>query len=271
VAADAFDPDDLIDDVCVVLLAGGSGERLGSTRPKAFVGLGGKVLLAHSLEVFEAHEAVDSIVLVVPPEWEGPAEVLVDDLGCERVSSIETGGSSRAASVQAALAAVPDRRGTAVLVHDAARPGVTPAVIERVLGPLAEGFDVVVPVLSVADTIKRVHPESGEILETVDRVLLRRAQTPQACRASALHAALRDLGERELGALTDCASAIESIDGRGTTVPGDDALAKVTTPADLAALERVYGAGSAGEHADGDEDSDEDLDEHDLAGHGDFP
>jgi 2-C-methyl-D-erythritol 4-phosphate cytidylyltransferase/2-C-methyl-D-erythritol 2,4-cyclodiphosphate synthase len=234
----SFDPDDLIDDVAVVLLAAGVGARLGSARPKAFVGLAGEAMLVHSLRAFEAHEAVDSIVLVVPEDWLGPAEVLVDDIGCDKVSSIEIGGASRAESVRNGLEAVADRRATAVLVHDAARPIVPESLVDRVLAPLADGADVVVPTLPVTDTIKRIDA-SGVIVETIDRSVLGAAQTPQACRASALHAALRDLDGAALEAITDDAAASEATGGRGVVVIGDVRTRKVTTADDLAALELV--------------------------------
>lgn len=234
-----FDPDDLIDDVVVVLLAGGSGERLGGNRPKAFVGVAGEVMLAHSLRSFEAHEAVDAIVLVVPDDWEGPAEALVDDLGCDRVSAIVVGGASRAASVVAGLSCVPSRRATAVLVHDAARPIVDHDIVDRVLAPLAEGVDAVVPALPVTDTIKQVAADgSGTVEATPPRHLLRRAQTPQACRASALHAALDNATEAELATITDCADAVARSGGRVMVVEGDERLHKITTLSDLALVER---------------------------------
>ncbi len=235
-----YDPDDLIDDVAVILLAAGSGTRLGSARPKAFVGVAGEAMLVHSLRSFEAHDAVDSIVLVVPEDWLGPAEVLVDDLGCDKVSSIEVGGASRAASVRAGLAAVADRRATAVLVHDAARPIVPLSLVDRVLAPLADGWDAVVPSLPVTDTIKRIDRD-GSIVETLDRSTLGAAQTPQACRASALHAALADLDDAQLETITDDAAAIERAGGRTVVVVGDQRARKITTAEDLAALERELG------------------------------
>ncbi|MCB0879481.1 MAG: 2-C-methyl-D-erythritol 4-phosphate cytidylyltransferase [Thermoleophilia bacterium] len=222
--------------MAVVLLAAGSGTRLGSARPKAFVGLAGEALLVHSLRAFEHHPAVDSIVLVVPDDWVGPAEVLVDDLGCDKVSSIEIGGPSRAASVRAGLAAVADRRATAVLVHDAARPIVPASLVDRVLAPLADGPDAVVPTLPVTDTIKRIDTD-GRIVETIDRSVLGAAQTPQACRASALHAALRELDDEQLALITDDAAAIEQAGGATVVVVGDQRTRKVTTADDLAAIE----------------------------------
>ena len=276
----SHDPDDLIDDVAVVLLAAGVGARLGSARPKAFVGLAGEAMLVHSLRAFEAHEAVDSIVLVVPEDWLGPAEVLVDDVGCDKVSSIEIGGPSRAASVRNGLEAVADRRATAVLVHDAARPIVPESLVDRVLAPLADGADAVVPALAVTDTIKRIDAD-GVIVETIDRSVLCAAQTPQACRASALHAALRDLDDDALAAITDDASAIEARGGRAVMVVGDQRTRKVTTADDLAALELVLAPATPEAAAavtpdpalEGDTDPDHELaedmdplDEDDLAG-----
>jgi 2-C-methyl-D-erythritol 4-phosphate cytidylyltransferase len=263
-----FDEGDLIDDVAVVLLAAGSGSRLGSSRPKAFVGCAGKVLLAHSLLAFEAHEAVDSIVLVVPEDWVGPAEVLVDDLGCDRVSSIEVGGDSRAASVRAGLDAVANRRETAVLVHDAARPVVPDELIERVLAPLAEGYDAVVPGLAVHDTVKRVGPGGRDVVETVPREQLLLAQTPQACRADVLIAAL---AAGDLGAITDCSQAVEMHGGKVCAVAGDARAHKVTTAEDLARVERELGGPAQGEDVDdaSDQEHPDDLhplDDDDLAG-----
>ncbi|MBC7643510.1 MAG: 2-C-methyl-D-erythritol 4-phosphate cytidylyltransferase, partial [Thermoleophilia bacterium] len=239
--------------------------------------LAGEVLLAHSLRAFEQHDPVDSIVLVVPEDWVAPTEVLVDDLGCDRVASIEIAGSSRAASVLAGLEAVVDRRGTAVLVHDAARPIVPADLIDRVLGPLSEGADAVVPVLEVADTIKQIDASTGKIIATPARASLRRAQTPQACRASSLHAALRGLDDTALALITDCSMAIENNGGTCVVVDGDLRTHKITTAADLAELEAVLSppplpadtvAVDASGQVLGDEDPEdlEPLDEEDLAG-----
>jgi 2-C-methyl-D-erythritol 4-phosphate cytidylyltransferase len=239
---DEIDPNDVIDDVVAVVLAGGAGTRLGTSRPKAFVGLGGRVIAAWAVEAFEAHDAVDSIVLVVPDGWEEPASILVDDLGCDRVASIEVGGATRSASVAAALPAIPDRRGTAVLIHDAARPVVPADVVERVLAPLSRGFDAVAPVLPSTDTLLRVD-DHGDVVDAPQREELRRAQTPQCIRASALHAAHAALDRSTLDGFTDDVSAVIANGGRACTVPGDERLVKITTSADLAALERQLSGG----------------------------
>ena len=251
-------PVDAIDDVAVILLAAGPGTRLGAKRPKAFVGLGDRVLLAWSLDVFEQHPAVDSIVLVVPEGWKEPAAILIDDLGCDRVSSIEVGASTRAGSVLAGLAAVADRRETAVLVHDAARPLVTSQMVDRTLAGLADGFDVVVPTLPVYDTIKQVDA-SGVVVATPPRDSLRAAQTPQACRASVLRAALEAIPDDEMAAVTDCAQAIERAGGRVLAVEGDTRARKLTTLEDLRSFEQQLGIGApvpVADHEGGNDDDD---------------
>ncbi len=104
-----------------IVVAGGDGARLGADRPKAFVRLGGRPLLAHSIDLFEDHPAVDRIVLVVPAEWEEPATLLADDLAAGKVAAAVPGGETRALSVAAGLAEVA-AAAEAILVHDAARP-----------------------------------------------------------------------------------------------------------------------------------------------------
>ena len=214
-----------------ILVAGGSGERLGADRPKAFVALGGRVLLAESLERLDESDWIDAVVVAVPADWEEAAIVLAEELVASKVAAVVTGGSSRGESVRAALAEVPDDA-LVVLVHDAARPLVEDAVIERVLGPLAEGYDGVVPGLPLADTVKRV--EGGVVAETVDRSALVTVQTPQAFTASALRNAYR--GDDSVDA-TDCASLVEARGGRIRVVAGDLRLLKITTAADLALVE----------------------------------
>lgn len=274
-------PKNLIDDVAVILLAAGEGMRLGSSRPKAFVGLAGEAMLIHSLRTFEAHEAVDSIVIVVPEDWVGPTELLIEDIGCDKVSGIEVGGAVRAQSVRNGLRGVANRRATAVLVHDAARPIVPDDLIDRVLAPLADGWDAVVPALRVPDTVKLIVNEDGEIAETPPRAQVRAAQTPQACRASALFAGLMEIPDEVLATITDDAEAIERQGGRTCVVQGDPRARKVTTAADLAELERVLTPATKEAQVamtpdpalDGDDDPDhelaedlEPLDEDDLAG-----
>jgi 2-C-methyl-D-erythritol 4-phosphate cytidylyltransferase len=212
-----------------VLVAAGRGERLGDDRPKAFAALGELPLLAEPLRRLDQSEFVDAVVVVAPPGWEEPAILLAEELGASKVSACVPGGETRADSVRAGVAEVPDEA-AAILVHDAARPLLRDDVIERVLAALSEGFDGAVPALPVSDTVKRV--DGGIVVETVDRTALVAAQTPQGFVASVLRAAI------ENGDGPDCASLVERHGGRVKIVPGDERLLKVTTRADL---ERVAG------------------------------
>jgi len=211
-----------------IVVAGGDGSRLGAGRPKAFVRLGGRPLLAHSIDLLEDHPAVDRMVLVVPAEWEEPATLLADELAAGKVVAAVQGGETRALSVAAGLEVVADDAG-AILVHDAARPFATAELIDRLLEALATHAGAV-PAVVVTDTVKRV--KGGRVTETLDRSELRAVQTPQAFRAEALRrayaapaAALRDA--------TDCASLVEAA---GLEV-AEGGNMKITSPEDLARAE----------------------------------
>ena len=209
--------------VWAIVAAAGRGDRLGLDRPKAFAPLRGRPLLAESLERFEASAWIDAIVVAAPEGWEEPAVLLAEELGCSKVSACVTGGPTRAESVRLALGEVPEDAAV-VLVHDAARPLVTEEVVGRVLEPLGEGWDGVVPGLPVSDTVKRVR--DGVVVETVARDDLVAVQTPQAFVASVLRGAAT-------GEANDCAALVERAGGRVKVVPGDPRLLKVTDAIDL--------------------------------------
>jgi 2-C-methyl-D-erythritol 4-phosphate cytidylyltransferase len=214
--------------VWAVLAAAGRGERFGGDRPKAFERLGAYPLLAEPLRRLDESDWIDWIVVAAPPGWEEPCIVLAEELALGKVAAVVTGGDTRAASVRAALAEIPDDAAV-VLVHDAARPLISDEVIGRVLAPLSEGFDGAVPALPVVDTIKRVH--GGEVVETLARAGLVAVQTPQAFLADALRRAADGDG-------TDCASLVEARGGRIKAVEGDPGLLKVTAPEDLELVSR---------------------------------
>jgi 2-C-methyl-D-erythritol 4-phosphate cytidylyltransferase len=189
-------------------------------------------LLAESLERLESSDWIDSIVVAAPPDWEEPVILLAEELGCGKVAEAVTGGATRAASVAAAVAVVPEDAAV-VLVHDAARPILPEEVIERVLTALNEGWDGAIPVIPLADTVKRV--ESDRVVETVEREGLAVAQTPQAFVAPVLRGALSD------DEATDCSALVQARGGRIKAVTGDARLIKVTEPGDLDAVEHLLG------------------------------
>jgi 2-C-methyl-D-erythritol 4-phosphate cytidylyltransferase len=212
--------------VWAILVAAGRGERLGLDQPKAFAKLGEDPLLAEPLRRLDESDWIDAIVIVAPPGWEEPAILLAEELACSKVHACVAGGETRTDSVRAGLAEVREDA-LVVLVHDAARPLLPEEVIERVLAPLSEGWDGVVPGLPVSDTLKRVGPDAG-VLETVPRDSLYAVQTPQAFLADGLRRAVA----REAEA-TDCAGLVEAAGGRVKVVEGDTRLLKVTTADDL--------------------------------------
>jgi 2-C-methyl-D-erythritol 4-phosphate cytidylyltransferase len=219
--------------VWAVLAAAGRGERLEADQPKAFAQLGGRPLLAESLERLEASAWIDSIVVVAPPGWEEPVILLAEELGCGKVVASVGGGGSRAASVRIGVTEVAEDAAV-ILVHDAARPPVSDLVIERLIAALNEGWDGAVPGLAPADTVKRVREEA--VVETLPRDELRAVQTPQAFVAAILRDAVAGGGEG-----TDCSALVEAQGGRVTVVEGDPRLLKVTTADDLALVESWLG------------------------------
>jgi len=217
--------------VWAVLAAAGRGERLDADRPKAFAALGGRPLLAESLERLEGSGWVDSIVVVAPPDWEEPVILLAEELGCGKVVASVAGGETRGESVRIGVGEVADDA-SVILVHDAARPLLPDEVVERLLVALNEGWDGAVPGLPVVDTVKRV--QDGAVAETLPRAELVTVQTPQAFVASVLRSALAG---KNVEQATDCAALVEAQGGRVKVVEGDSRLLKVTTVEDLALVE----------------------------------
>ena len=208
-----------------MLVAAGRGERLGADQPKAFVRLGELPMLAEPLRRLDASEWIDAIIVAAPPDWEEPAILLAEEIGADKVRQVVTGGETRADSVRRAVAEIPEDA-LVILVHDAARPLVTEEVLERVLAPIGEGWDGIVPGLRIADTVKRVRDDA--VVETVSRDELVAVQTPQAFPAASFREALAAGGDA-----SDCAGLVEARGGRIKVVRGDPRLLKVTDRADL--------------------------------------
>lgn len=210
-----------------ILLAAGRGTRLGGETPKGFSPLGGEPLLARVLRAAAACGAIEALVVVAPPGYEDAAASIAADAGAS--VRVVTGGETRQASVRRGLDDVPPGP-EAVVCHDVARPFAPPELFDRVLRALA-GADGAVPVLPVADTVKRLR--DGLVVETVPRDDLALVQTPQAFRRPALETAhLRAEVEGFTG--TDDAVLLERAGFRVAAVPGDPRNLKITDPSDLA-------------------------------------
>ncbi len=187
--------------------------------PKAFVALAGRPLLDWSLEVLAA--TCERVVVAVPPGYEQPPD---------RVA----GGRSRSASVRNALAAAPEA--TVAVVHDAARPLLTTALVERCLAGL-EGVEGAIAAVPVTDTVKQADAD-GRVLRTLDRSSLWAAQTPQVFAADVLRRAL-EVGEDALAEATDDAALVEEAGGSIRLVEGPRDNLKVTTELDLRVAETL--------------------------------
>jgi 2-C-methyl-D-erythritol 4-phosphate cytidylyltransferase len=218
-----------VERAALIVLAAGSGDRLGLKIPKAFVPLAGTPMLERAVTSALGSRAIAEVVVAVPAGWEERARELLEPLGS---CSVVVGGPTRQASVRAALASVP-RGARVILCHDAARPLARPRLFSAVLGAL-EGWDGVVPVVPVTDTVKRVRGERVEGTEARRGLAL--AQTPQAFLAAVLLDA-HARAERDGIAVTDDAAALELSGYRVRAIDGEPGNFKITTAEDLARAE----------------------------------
>jgi 2-C-methyl-D-erythritol 4-phosphate cytidylyltransferase len=238
-----------------IIVGAGSGERLGAQGPKAFLELAGRPLVAWSVEAFSRTESVEEAVIVAPPaRVEEMAEAAGDGLpaagegsessqGSPLKFAVVPGGETRSASVAGGLAAIADRA-KVVVIHDAARPLVTPTLIDDLVAQLAARLDAagVIAATPLTDTVKRAReprPTRGDVVqgepivaETVSRAHLWAAQTPQVFRARDLRAALAGETGRAAAA-TDEAMLVEQAGGTILIHASGSENLKVTTPLDL--------------------------------------
>jgi 2-C-methyl-D-erythritol 4-phosphate cytidylyltransferase len=203
-----------------LIVAAGSGERLGAPVPKAMVQLAGRPLMQWSIDALSRVAAIERIVVALPAGASVPEGVIG-----------VPGGAVRSESVRLALHAAGP--GDPVLVHDAARPLLAPELAEAVLDALlgAERLDAAIAAVPVSDTIKRADG-AGRVLETLDRGHLWAVQTPQVFRRASLERALAASPE-ELARATDDAWLIEREGGSVAVVAASEENIKVTTPRDL--------------------------------------
>lgn len=222
-----------------ILTAAGSGTRLGSADPKALVRLGADPLVVHAARRLRA-AGIEEIVVTCPP---GQGDDVADALRDLAVRCVP-GGITRQASVAAGLAALGDAA-EVVLVHDAARPLASPALIARLLDRLRGGDRAVIPGLPVVDTIKRV--SDGEVAETLDRRTLVGVQTPQGFARDllvAVHERGAELAKDEATALSDDAGLVERFsDVAVSVVAGEDQAMKITTRRDLVLAHAMLASG----------------------------
>jgi 2-C-methyl-D-erythritol 4-phosphate cytidylyltransferase len=222
-------------DVGVVIVAGGSSTRTGGTELKQFRWVAGKPALLHSLQTFMARDDVVSVVCVLPIEYAADPPPWIFQCDIDRLM-VSTGGRTRTQSVEHGLDDLSDEA-EIVLVHDAARPLVSDATIDRVVASVREGH-CTIAALPVVDTLKQVD-EHGVIVRTVDRDGLWRAQTPQGFPREVIVRAHREASAQHLSA-TDDAALCEAIGIPVRVVTGSERALKITEAADFARAEALF-------------------------------
>lgn len=214
-----------------LIVAAGRGQRFGADLPKQYLPLRGEPILRHALRAFCAHPGISGVWAAIHPD---DADLFAAAARGLPVTGVP-GGAARQDSVRLGLEAMARTAPDLVLIHDGARPMVSPELIDRVLAGLAIA-EAVVPAVPVIDTLKRV--DGARIAETVSRDNLVRVQTPQGFRFSALRVAhQKAAGEN----LTDDAAVMERAGHSVITVPGEEMNVKVTTSDDLDRLQAASG------------------------------
>ena len=221
-----------------ILMAAGKGSRMGSEVPKQFMVVDGKMLLEYSLQTFQDHPRIDEIVVVLPPDYLEMEEILTYLFNYyPKVVQVLAGGDERFQSSWAAIQWFVERRDDNLLLHDAARPGITPRIIDDLLTTL-ESEQAAVTAIPATDTILRVNGQQ-QLAESLKRSELYYAQTPQAFRAGLLYDCFIDLIEQEDDFLpTDESGVVAHFHPEIPIkiVPGDPKNFKVTYASDLERL-----------------------------------
>jgi 2-C-methyl-D-erythritol 4-phosphate cytidylyltransferase len=222
-----------------IIVAAGSGVRLGSNVPKAFVKIAGRTMLSYSLATVGQINSIEELVITVPEGFENAARAEVAAAGLSIPVKITVGGIERQDSVRIALE-LTSAESELVIVHDAARPLATAEIFEACLSA-ASRAGAAIAAIPVSDTLKRV--ADSRITATIARADLWQAQTPQAFRRAVLVAA-HQRAVREKIAATDDADLVERTSARVEVVEASTTNIKITTPADLAIAEAIVSAQS---------------------------
>ena len=229
--------------IAVILVAAGRGSRAGEGLPKQYRAIGGRPLLAHTIDAFLAIPDITEVLPVIHPDDTDLCAQAVRraaGAGPHRILPPAFGASTRQTSTHAGLRALAARPGPApniVLIHDAVRPFVTAQLVSGVIAA-ARAHGAAIPALALTDTIKQVDA-GGAVIGTVDRNSLRAAQTPQAFAFSLILAAHDTAIARGQTDLTDDAAIAEAAGHRIATIPGEAGNMKITTPGDFARAEAM--------------------------------
>lgn len=218
--------------LAAIIVAGGRGERAGGEIPKQYMPLLGRPVIRWSAEAF-AEAGATALIIACAPDHADLCRTAT--AGIEGVRIVD-GGATRTGSVRNALAVV--GAADAILVHDAARPGLSPRLIRALVAELEAGAAAVTPALAVPDTLRRADA-SGRIVEDVVREGVMRIQTPQAFRADILRTAYAGLAPD--ASMTDDIAVVRASGVEAKLIEGNANLMKITYPEDMAMLERMLG------------------------------
>jgi 2-C-methyl-D-erythritol 4-phosphate cytidylyltransferase len=227
----------VVRDVGVVIVAGGSGTRTGSKELKQFRWVAGKPVLLHSLQTFMARPDIVSVVVVLPIAYAADPPPWVFQCDVDRLM-ISTGGKTRTESVSNGIDDLPDEA-EIVLIHDAARPLVGDATIDRVIAAVRSGTPAIAA-LPVVDTLKETSSDApGRIARTIDRRGLWRAQTPQGFSRDLIVRVHRQARTEHVDA-TDDAARCEYFGHDVSLVPGSERALKITQESDFGLVDALF-------------------------------
>lgn len=224
-----------------IILAGGTGSRMGSPLPKQFMTINNRHIIEYPLDTFNNHPEIDEVAVVVHPEWRNRLQEIIDQNNWNKLTKVIDGGSERyMSSLNAIMAYIDYPDDTNLLIHDAARPWISASIIDKVVSALTDNEAVGVAIPST-DTVWEVHPdiEANHIGRFIARIPERRlmwqAQTPQAFRLPLLRDAYqRALQDPMFNATDDCGVVRRYIPGiKIAVVEGSTDNFKITINSDL--------------------------------------
>ena len=218
-----------------IIAAAGQGSRMGGKRAKQFLELAGRPIIIHTIQAFEACEAIQEIIVVLPPADVRGFSAIARPYNLGKVRAVVPGGVTRASSVLQGLQALERQDKDIVAVHDGSRPLVTTAEISRTV-QAAEVSGAAILAAPIVDTVKEVR--DGVVTATVPRNDLRRALTPQCFRYEVLRQAYEQVDELD-ATLTDESSLVERLGMAVTVIEGSSRNIKVTRPEDLVIAEAL--------------------------------
>lgn len=224
-----------------VILAGGTGSRLGASTPKQFFKVAGKMVIEHTIDVFNHHPLIDEIAVVIHPDYENMMEEIVLKNQWQKVKKILKGGNERYQSSLSAIKAYNHQPGTNLIFHDAVRPLINPQIIDEVVLALNKynAVDVAVP---ATDTIIQVNDSGNEITNIPNRNYLRRGQTPQAFKLSVIEKAYElALQDPQFVCTDDCGTVIKYMPNEPVfVVTGAESNMKLTYKEDTFLMDKLF-------------------------------